>query len=239
MPPGKEIHFLKQSELLTISEIEAVVRYGAARGINKVRLTGGEPLVRQDLQEIIERISAVDGINDLAITTNGILLSKQAQMLKNAGLHRVNISLDTLDPDRYHQITGCGHIEDVFAGIEAAKIAGLTPIKLNCVVPDFDDPEAKSVKQYAIKHGLMFRTIKQMDMKQGTFWQVKGGEGGDCAHCNRIRLTGNGFLKPCLFSNLAFNIREMGIEEAFKQVLLQKPKSGQRCDNNQFYNIGG
>jgi len=125
-------------------------------------------------------------------------------------------------------------------GIETAKKAGLTPIKINCVIKKSNlEPDAQMVAQYAKENNLDVRFIHEMDLKKGSFSVVEGGDGGNCSSCNRLRLTANGMLKPCLFSNLEFNVRELGIEKAYKQALYQKPQSGHRNSTGNFYNIGG
>lgn len=124
----------KGEEELTPEEIARVVRIGAKHGVTKVKLTGGEPLLRKDIIEIVEEISGIDEIEDISMTTNGILLSKYAEKLRNAGLNRINISLDTLNPEKYRKITGGGDIEKALSGIDAAIEAKLKPVKINVVV---------------------------------------------------------------------------------------------------------
>jgi cyclic pyranopterin phosphate synthase len=132
--PLSGLSFAPSAELLSASEIELVARGAVAAGFRRVRLTGGEPTLRADLIEIVARLSAVRGLGDVAMTTNGILLPKLAGALKRAGLGRVNIHLDTLNPDRVRQIMRWGDLGRIWQGIEAAERAGLTPIKLNTVV---------------------------------------------------------------------------------------------------------
>lgn len=127
-------HFRPRSELMSDDEILFLVRVAASLGANKIRLTGGEPTIRPNLVEIVRQIAAVPGIHDLAMTTNGLLLDKLAQPLASAGLRRVNISIDTLDADKFHRITRWGQIDDVWRGIRAAEEAGLHPLKFNSVV---------------------------------------------------------------------------------------------------------
>jgi cyclic pyranopterin phosphate synthase len=122
------------AQLLTPAEIEAVARAAVSVGFRKIRLTGGEPTLRQDLIEIVERLSAISGLRDLSLTTNGILLRRLAQPLARAGLKRVNVHLDTLNPERLAQIMRFGTLSEIWSGIQAAEASGLTPIKLNAVV---------------------------------------------------------------------------------------------------------
>ncbi|MEA3317950.1 MAG: radical SAM protein, partial [Bacteroidota bacterium] len=213
--PEEGIKLIPHKEILTYDEIVDVIKTGVNKGINKVRLTGGEPLVRKGIVELVEMISKIEGINDFGMTTNGILLDKYAQQLADAGLHRVNISLDTMDAAKYHEVTRLGDINNVFKGIEAAKKAGLTPIKINCVISkSHDEPDAKAVGKFCAENDLQIRYIHEMDLEKGEFSVVEGGTGGDCKICNRLRLTANGNIMPCLFSNQGYNVRELGIDEA-------------------------
>ena len=194
---------------------------------DKVRITGGEPLVRKNITLLVRMLASIEGIRDLSMTTNGTLLSKYASELKRAGLQRVNISLDTIDPERYSKITRTGRIEDVFEGIEAARKAGLLPIKVNCVIIESEnEPDALLVAEYCRKNNLEVRFIEQMSLRGGRFSVVHGGEGGNCTLCNRLRLTANGILRPCLFSDMEIDIRKTGYTEALTRALEIKPASG-------------
>ncbi|MBI3088451.1 MAG: GTP 3',8-cyclase MoaA [Candidatus Omnitrophica bacterium] len=132
--PATGVRWLPRQEILRFEEIREVVRIGATLGITRVRLTGGEPLIREGLAELVQMLASIPGVEDLSMTTNGVLLAQQAHRLARAGLTRANISLDTLDPDRFRRITRFGTIADVWAGIDAALDAGLFPVKLNVVV---------------------------------------------------------------------------------------------------------
>ncbi|MFN2396273.1 MAG: GTP 3',8-cyclase MoaA [Bacteroidales bacterium] len=238
--PEDGVCMVKHSDILAYEEIQQVVAVAVPLGIDKVRLTGGEPLVRKDIVELVRMIADVDGVKDIAITTNGILLKKFAKPLAEAGLHRVNISLDTMDPEKFSQITRGGDIRKALAGIEEAKRAGLSPIKINCVIQkSSDEPDALAVKQYCMENGLQVRFISQMDLSTGHFGIVDGGTGGDCSRCNRLRLTPTGKMKPCLFSDLEYDIREMGIKKAIEAALFAKPEKGTVNLSNCFHNIGG
>lgn len=238
--PACGITVMPHSAILSFEEIIEVIQYGLEHGIDKVRITGGEPLVRRGIVQLIQRIALLPGLKDFGMTTNGILLEKYAQSLKDAGLQRINISLDTVNPERYRQITRTGDIEQVFRGIHAAKIAGLEPIKINCVVKkSSNEPDAQEVKAYCERENLKVRFIREMDLEKGQFSVVEGGDGGHCASCNRMRLTANGDLKPCLFTDLSYNIREMGVAEAYMAAVANKPACGSINHKNQFSNIGG
>jgi cyclic pyranopterin phosphate synthase len=174
------------------------------------------------------------------MTTNGTLLKKYALELKAAGLNRVNISLDTIDPEKFTAITRNGNVNDVFEGIDAAKSAGLFPVKINCVIRNSkDEEEAIGVTMFCKENDLEIRYIRQMDLIRGHFSTVEGGSGGNCSLCNRLRLTSNGKLKPCLFSNIEFDIREFGFENAIKLAAEMKPECGSKNETDAFYNIGG
>jgi len=237
--PEDGIRLLDHSDILSFEEIADFTRMAVANGISKVRLTGGEPLVRKGIVELVKMLSEIDGLEDLSMTTNGILLPDFASDLKKAGLNRINISMDTVNPDNYCQITRNGELEKVMEGIEAARQAGLEPIKINCVLLGQPDEETAKLKQFCEDRGLRLRFIHQMNLKTGEFSTVEGGEGGNCSKCNRVRLLANGDIKPCLFSDLAYNIRKLGHQEALDLALGNKPRSGTYNKSGEFYNIGG
>ncbi len=238
--PADNPCMLRHQDILRFEEIQQVVAVAAALGVDKIRLTGGEPLVRRDIVELVSMISAVPGLSDLAMTTNGILLPDFALPLARAGLRRVNISLDTTDAVKFREITRGGDIQKVFKGIEAAREAGLLPVKVNCVVgPGPHGEDARGVADYCMRNGLQLRFIQQMDLQAGHFGIVEGGSGGDCKHCNRLRLTSDGKMKPCLFSDLSYDIRQLGIHRAMEMALDTKPEKGTVNRLNCFHNIGG
>lgn len=238
--PESGITLLNHEDILSFEEIYNVVREAVTLGITKVRLTGGEPLVRKGITDLVKMISGISGIRDFGLTTNGILLDEFAQPLADAGLHRINISLDTINPVKFREITRVGNIAMVFAGIEAAKKAGLLPIKINCVVKKSSlEPDAMEVREFCMKNGLEVRFIHEMDLETGCFNVVEGGDGGDCTRCNRLRLTADGMIKPCLFNNASYSIRKLGIREALLQAVGMKPERGSINDTNRFHNIGG
>jgi GTP 3',8-cyclase len=238
--PEEGIRLLGHKDILTFDEITEFTEVAVSRGVTKVRITGGEPLVRRGITDLVRMISAIKGIKDLSMTTNGVLLNRFAVELRAAGLHRVNISLDTVDPEKFASITRGGNIHDVFDGIEAAKSAGLLPVKINCVIrKSKDEDTAVGVTRFCEENNLEIRYIRQMDLVNGHFSTVEGGTGGDCSLCNRLRLTANGKLKPCLFSNLEFDIRELGFTKALEMAIESKPECGSTNDTGAFYNIGG
>jgi len=238
--PEEGIPLLQHKNILSFEEIVSFARTAATNGITKIRITGGEPLVRKDIVKLVEMISCIPGIEDLSMTTNGILLEQFAGQLKDAGLMRINISLDTLDPQRFKEITRLGEIQNVLDGIRAAQKAGITPIKLNCVVKKSRlEPDAILVAKFAQKHKLQVRFIREMDLDNGIFYEVDGGEGGKCSSCNRLRLTAGGDLKPCLFDTSSYNIRDLGHEKAFSEAVKNKPACGTLNNKGNFYTIGG
>lgn len=161
--PEEGIPKLSRKDILTVEEIAEIAKVFVKLGINKVRLTGGEPLVRRGILDIVEKIGKLDGLKDLAMTTNGVLLKKYAKELKLRGLKRVNISLDTLNEDKYKYITRRGSIKDVMEGIEAAKKYGLTPIKINTVlVKGFNDDEIEALAGLTEKEEIDVRFIELM-----------------------------------------------------------------------------
>jgi len=228
------------SELLSFAEIADVVRAGAGLGINKIRLTGGEPLLREGIAELIGMLSRIPGITDLALTTNGQLLAGYAEDLRRAGLHRINVSLDTVDHGDYSDLTGGGDLHRVLEGLRAADKAGLTPIKLNCVVlRSSEEPRARAVADYARGRGYGIRFIRKMDLQRGLFWKVEGGKGGDCPACDRLRLSSDGNLYPCLFNTVCFNVRELGSEESLRRAVGAKPAAGTISRFQTLVAIGG
>jgi len=238
--PAEGIKLMTHEDILRFNEILDVVNEAVKLGVNKVRITGGEPLVRKNIVELVKMIADVNGINDLAMTTNAIYLDKYAVEIKKAGLNRVNISLDTLDPDKYKRLTRGGDLNQALNGIFAAKKAGLHPVKINCVVEqNSSEKDAIEVKAFCEKHGFECRFIRKMDLTKGKYWKVEGGEGGDCNICNRIRLTSDGYIKPCLFDENGYNVREFGARKAIQLAIENKPKCGTMNHIDQFHNIGG
>lgn len=266
--PEKGIDALPMEDILTFEEIVRFTKMAAEYGITHVRITGGEPLVRLGVADLIADIKKIEGINDISLTTNGILLKKYAQELKDAGLNRLNISLDTLDPEIYHKITRWGNIEDVFEGIDEAFRVGFDPIKINAVgVRSFiNDPFAfaklsidrplhvRFIEYMPIGHSFgvdgqgwaadeaisseeLFETINakakeaglgelialskdqapfgagpaqyfKFEKAHGTVGFISPMSRHFCATCNRLRLTSNGKVRPCLFSDKELDVRD-------------------------------
>jgi len=269
--PEEGIPLISHQEMLTYEEILRIVRVFASEGISKVRLTGGEPLVRKRIVDFISRLSQIEEIKDLSLTTNGLLLKDLADVLKHAGLKRVNISLDSLKRDRFYQITRRDDFEHVWSGIEEALRVGLSPIKINMVaIKGLNDDEIESFARLTIHLPLTIRYIEYMPSGNGEEWkesdiltipQIKSrlenigklipipsdqwdgpakrfridgaiGEIGligavsshFCEECNRIRLTPDGKIRTCLFSDDEIDVREIlrngGTDQDLKERLL-------------------
>lgn len=238
--PAKGVTLLERKDILSFEEIASFTRIAVAKGIDKVRLTGGEPLVRKNIVQLVRMLAGIEGIQDLSLTTNGILLKRLAKPLKGAGLHRVNVSLDAIDPERYRDITRGGDVRKALKGIDAAEKEGLLPIKINCVVRgSSDEQDAVGVRAFCERRGFGVRFIHRMNLETGEYRVVEGGTGGDCAACNKLRLSSDGNLRPCLFSDLSFNVRELGADEAIRLAIGSKPERGTQSSRNRFHAIGG
>jgi cyclic pyranopterin phosphate synthase len=238
--PEKGVEYIPHEKILRHEEIFEFVKVAVNYGINKVRITGGEPLVRKGIIELIKMLSQLKEIEDLSLTTNGYFLEEKAEELKKAGIKRINISLDTLDPEKFKKLTRGGDLNKVLKGIFKAKEVGFNPIKLNVVyLNESSNKDIDQIKEFAQRNNFEIRIIKQMLLKTGIFSKVIGGEGGNCNTCNRLRLTAEGNLMPCLFSDIKFNIRELGYEKALLLAVKHKPLSGKVNTTREFYNIGG
>lgn len=270
---------MEHKEILRYEEILRVIRIAVGIGVRKVRITGGEPLVRKDVPYLIATIRNIEGIKDLSLTTNGILLSKYADILVEAGLERINISLDSLRPDRYEEITRGGDLNLVLKGIESAEKAGLRPIKINMVpIRGLNSDEIEEFAKITLKLPYQIRFIEFMPFGTEGLWSTekfisteeiksivegigpltpvklkKAGparyfrfEGAPgvvgfispisnhfCGECNRLRLTADGKLRPCLFSETEIDLKpalrggapDDEIKRLFKLSIEVKPES--------------
>jgi cyclic pyranopterin phosphate synthase len=295
--PEKGVEPKKHEDILTFEEILQFVNAAASLGITKVRVTGGEPLVRKGVVGFIEKLSSINGIKDVSMTTNGCLLPDMARHLKEAGLDRVNISLDSLKSQRFREITRCGELSKVLQGIRAALEVGLTPVKINCVVvKGFNDDEIMDFVKLTQEYPLFVRFIELMPLGErgwgknrfisaqdikasinqkliptgipagagpAIYYKVPKSLGSIgfitpisqhfCPMCNRLRLTADGKLKPCLESDIEIDIKsafnenksEEKLKSLFKQALEQKPlrhhmTSEQNADHfRKMWQIGG
>ena len=262
--PANGVHWLPKDDLLTYEEVTTIAKVAAELGITKVRLTGGEPLVRTDLTDLVARLATMPAIKDISLTTNGILLKQYAQGLKQAGLKRVNISLDTLDRTKFERITRHDRLREVLQGIEAAKVAGLSPVKINVVaMRGVNDDEILDFARLTLSEGWHVRFIELMPFVSGVrqegcgedsehrlkgqfiavseiqerlsslgtlepeadiagngparYFRLPGATGTIgfispvsqhfCDNCNRLRLTADGKLRLCLFSDDEIDLR--------------------------------
>ncbi len=271
-----DISPLFYKEILTYEEITRIVSVAAGLGVRKIRLTGGEPLGRKDVQHLVRSIAGIRGIEDISLTTNGMLLGRYASELKAAGLHRVNVSLDSLDSERFREITGGGSLEQVMEGIERAYDAGLRPLKINMVVMrGINDDEVEAFARLTLETPYHVRFIEFMpgsslwtrqacipvgeikeriaalaplsavrERKHGParYFRLKGAEGvigfisavthHFCSDCNRLRLTADGKIMPCLFSATGIDMKSairMGatdreIEKLLRLSVAAKPE---------------
>ena len=237
--PEEGIQLMNHNELLRCEEIEAVVKEAASLGINKIRLTGGEPLTEKNIENLIEKIYNINKIEHISMTTNGTLLADKAKALKKAGLNSINISLDTLDKEKYEKITRGGNIKDVLAGIESA-IDNNFLIKLNMVVlKDLNTDEIENMQKFCNVRNIKLQLIKYFNLNALKQYNIAFDRPPDCSACNRIRLLSNGVLKPCLHSDTEYKIDFDNISASLKQTILEKPEKGLVCSLKQMAEIGG
>jgi cyclic pyranopterin phosphate synthase len=268
--PFDEYTWIERREILTYEEITRLAGIFVQCGVEKIRLTGGEPLVRRGLDRLIQMLSALDGLNDLSLTTNGALLAEQAEGLRAAGLRRINVSLDTLRPDRFKEITKRGDLNDVLEALSAAQRCGFHPIKINAVIiRGVNDDEIVELVEFSRTHGFAMRFIEYMDVGNANGWNLdkmvpkkeiieiiqarvplkeagrdnasdtavryECADGtGDigviasvtepfCSNCTRARLTADGKLVTCLFSDVGHDLkspmRAGASDEELKKVI--------------------
>jgi cyclic pyranopterin phosphate synthase len=286
--PEEVVELVEHGDLLTYEEIVRTIEVFARNGISKIRLTGGEPLVRRGVVDLIKRIAKIKGITDLSLTTNGVLLKEYAGAMVEAGLRRINVSLDTLKPDRFAYITRRNRFKEVWEGIEAALRHGLSPVKVNMVViKGLNDDEINDFARLSLIYPLHIRFIEFMPVGEVSNWDgkeiipfsrimeeirrigelvpmgpyenggpakryyIKGGKGEIgfispitshfCAQCNRLRLTPDGKIRTCLFSDeeidLKGALRKSGGEAILEKILyqaLQAKPEGHRIGDVRF-----
>ncbi len=237
--PAEGVPFVPHERILSLERIAQVVQAAASLGFDKVRLTGGEPLVRKGLPALVSMIAAVSGIKTIAMTTNATLLAPVASDLARRGLSSVNISLDTLDPDRYAVITRGGSVHDAIAGIQAARAAGL-PVKLNVVMGPDGDPEGpRAIREFAASEGCLVQTIRQYRLDEEKFDDERYDRPSPCGICNRIRLLATGELKPCLHGDGAIPIDWNDIQSSIRACVESKPACGSHASSHVVSAIGG
>lgn len=263
MPP-EGVRKRPHGEICSVEELVEIVRQAAALGVRKVRITGGEPLVRRGILEICQGIAALEGVEELCLTTNGTALSRLAGPLREAGVGRLNVSLDTLRPERFAYMTRVGRLEDVLAGLEASRAAGFVGTKLNVVLmKGFNEDEIPDFVDLARRDALEVRFIELMPIGEGSReeflpasavleacpelefidvagvarrYRVPGGRGlvgliepmshRFCDGCDRIRVTADGRLKPCLHSGQEIPLRGLSgkaLREAIRAGIAAKP----------------
>ena len=230
------------SDILSYEQIELLVRVAVKMGITKVRLTGGEPLVRKDIEQLVAKLAVIDGINEVCMTTNGSLLADTAMKLKRSGLGRVNISIDSLDADKYHRITRGGDLRRVVAGVDAAIEAELTPIKINMVIlDDTSENDIRVMKAFCEQRDLQLQKIMRFSLydRADLSRRFEVERPPKCSRCNRLRLTADGFLKPCLFSDNEIRVDFGDIGSSIREAVAKKPENGSSCRNRLMSQIGG
>lgn len=267
---------LPHSAILSFEEIEEIVRAAVSLGVTKVRLTGGEPLVRRGIDELVRRLRGIEGVEELAMTTNGARLAEYAEALKEAGLDRLNVSLDTLDPEKFRRITRIGELRDTLDGLDAARRAGFERIKLNTVLMGgVNDDEIAEIAALAKDGAFDVRFIELMPIGECTdwdrrrflpaervleylpkgervpsdgvaeLWRPAGFRGTVglirplshrfCADCDRIRVTADGCLKPCLHSAREIPLRGKHGEALVRTIaegMQTKPREHHMADGH-------
>ena len=172
--PFDHYDWIDKREILTYEEIGRVVRLAVPLGVRKIRLTGGEPLLRRDLPDLVSQLSGISGIDDIALTTNGSRLGEMAARLRSAGLRRINVSIDSLDPERFRRITKRGDLDDVLKGLFAARDAGLDPIKINAVIErGVNEDDVLGLVEFGRAHGFVMRFIEYMDVGTANAWRLE------------------------------------------------------------------
>jgi GTP 3',8-cyclase len=230
---------LRDEELLSSGDIARIVRAAIGLGVDKVRLTGGEPLVRPDIVDLVAQLARIGGLETLCMTTNGTLLAPLAADLGSAGLGSLNVSLDTLDPGRYGRLTGGGALAEALEGVDAALEAGI-PVKLNIVVPGAGETgDAEEVERYARERGAASQRILRYDLAAKKLDDPRFDRPPPCGRCDRIRLLANGCLKPCLHSDLAIAVDMDDIEGSLLSCVGMKPERGSVCTTLAVGQIGG
>ncbi|HKV37790.1 MAG TPA: GTP 3',8-cyclase MoaA, partial [Blastocatellia bacterium] len=170
--PLDEYTWIDRAEILTFEEIERLARLFAGLGVEKIRITGGEPLLRRDVEKLVGKLSRIEGVKDLCLTTNGSHLAEKAVALKNAGLRRINVSLDTLDPQKFKRMSKRGDLAEVLDGVLEAKRVGLNPIKINCVVErGVNDGDVLEMVEFARRNQFAIRFIEYMDVGNSNHWK--------------------------------------------------------------------
>lgn len=237
--PAEGVPLKHHKDMLSFEDITEVTRAAVQLGITKVRLTGGEPLVRRDIVTLVRMLADIEGLEHLAMTTNGSLLHRYAVPLRDAGLHSLNISVDTLDPERYRTITRVGDLDAALRGVDAAIAAGF-PIKINMVVgDDTSDREVREMEAFCERKGLRLQLINHYSLDGAKRDDYEFSRPPKCDSCNRIRLLADGTLKPCLHTNNEMKVDLEHVQASLMQTILAKPRRGAACTNRSMMEIGG
>ena len=239
--PAEGVPFILHERILRYEQIGSICQTAAKMGFDKIRLTGGEPLVRKGIVELVSIIRKIQGIETLSMTTNGTLLAPLAAELAARGLSSVNISLDTLDPAQYSLLTRGGKVQDAIAGIQAARVAGL-PVKLNVVVSTTDSAsngDLPAIEAFARKEGCTVQTIRYYRLDEPKYDDSSYMRPPPCGDCNRIRLLSTGEFKPCLHSDLSVPVDFSNIEQSIRDCVNLKPSCGQSAAQHLVSAIGG
>ncbi len=238
MPP-QGVPPRRHEDLLSLEQLAEAARAAVGLGVTKIRLTGGEPLVRRGIVELVRMIAAIRGLRHLALTTNGTLLAPRAGELRAAGLDSLNISLDTLDGARYREITRGGSIEDALDGIRAARAEGF-PVKINMVVLDDESRrEIEEMRRFCASMDARLQLINHFDLASKKADDYSFDRPPSCAGCNRIRLLADGMLKPCLHSDEEVRLDPARLGESLREAILAKPRRGGVCTSRTMRQIGG
>ena len=233
VPPRRHEEFLSHEQFVE------VVRAAVGLGLTKFRLTGGEPLVKRGIVELAGMIRTVPGVRHLAMTTNGTLLDCYAAGLRRAGLDSLNVSLDTLEAERYRHLTRGGKISAVLAGIDAALREGF-PVKINMVVlEDTSKADIERMRGFCRGKGLTLQLINHFDIRSAKSEQYLFDRPPKCTTCNKIRLLADGQLKPCLHSDQEIALDPADIEGSLRRTIEAKPENGCACTNRSMAQIGG
>jgi len=240
--PQMPFVYKDHSEILSYEQIESITEVAVKMGITKVRLTGGEPLLRRNIEQLVLKLAGIEGLEEICMTTNGSKLAEKAMVLKRNGLKRVNISIDSLDAEKYYKITRGGELRKAVEGIEAAIEAELTPIKINMVIlDDTTEDEIERMGVFCEQRGLGLQKIMQFSLydRADLSERFHTERPPKCALCNRLRLTADGFLKPCLFSDNEIKMDFDDISGSIRQAVAKKPENGSSCRNRAMNQIGG
>jgi cyclic pyranopterin phosphate synthase len=246
--PAEGICKMKHEEILKYEELLLLAETAIGIGIEKIRITGGEPLVRKGILGFLEKLSGIPGLRQLVLTTNGMLLPEMAEGLRKAGVQRLNISLDSLRPETFRHITRCGDLERVLTGILAAEEQGF-PIKLNMVVMrGINDDEVLEFARLTLTKPFTVRFIEEDSLAgPSRNYRIEGAAGKIgiitavsshfCRDCNRIRVTSSGMAKGCLFDDTAYDLKPIlsngdraALETTLREIVSRKPLKGFICD---------